>query len=346
MIRPQFKRMGFLFMEQEQKYYTLKEEYRERFYQLPKVFFTNSIYQKLSNDAKIAYAILRDRLDLSIKNHWVDNNNAIYFIYTNENLENILNVSKPKVIKIKKELEKVDLLEQKRLGLNKPNMLYLMKPIVTDSDIYQIQNEERPNETSQDKEVKDFNFQKSKPLTSRNKKNSLQEVNKINSNDTDYSDTDIKDTDNNMNNMYTNNSNQSSISDSKNNFDKDSHEKDMILNKYPNQIQSILKTLNSKDCKLAIDIILKAKSNIIKEYGKEFYRYGCDFSLEEHDQEIADTVRRVINEVKSKNSTLQKYQAYLMTSIKNYYKDYADYMLQEQIKRDMVNTDVSNLFKM
>ena len=35
-----------------------------------------------------------------------------------------------------------------------------------------------------------------------------------------------------------------------------------------------------------------------------------------------------------------------MTSIKNYYKDYADYMLQEQIKRDMVNTDVSNLFKM
>ncbi|MGK3670885.1 MULTISPECIES: replication initiator protein A [unclassified Staphylococcus] len=94
------------------KFY-LEEQYKERFYQLPKVFFTNSTYKKMSNDAKIAYAILRDRLELSIINKWVDADNAIYFIYTNETLENILNVSKPKVVKIKKELENANLLEQK-----------------------------------------------------------------------------------------------------------------------------------------------------------------------------------------------------------------------------------------
>ncbi|MCO4356039.1 replication initiator protein A [Staphylococcus agnetis] len=179
------------------KFY-LQENFRERFYQLPKVFFTNETYKKLSNDAKIAYAILRDRLELSIKNNWIDSDNAIYFIYTNENLEHILNVSKPKVIKIKKELEKVDLLEQKRLGLNKPNMLYLMKPNVTDSDIYLMQNadisEKTPFEDSNDKEVKNFNFQKLKKFTSRSEENLLQEVNKINSNDTDISDTNFNDT--------------------------------------------------------------------------------------------------------------------------------------------------------
>lgn len=173
------------------QFFTVTEQYKEKFYQLPKVFFTNPNYLDLSNDAKIAYAILRDRLELSIKNNWIDNDNIIYFIYTNENLENILNVSKPKVIKIKKELEKVELLKQKRLGLNKPNMLYLMKPNVTDCDIYKIKNSETPPETSSDKEVKNINFQKSQSLTSRNKNSLLQEVKDINTNDTELSDTDF-----------------------------------------------------------------------------------------------------------------------------------------------------------
>ena len=43
-----------------------KEQYQERFYQLPKVFFTNEIYKKLSLEAKVAYSILRDRLELSL----------------------------------------------------------------------------------------------------------------------------------------------------------------------------------------------------------------------------------------------------------------------------------------
>lgn len=177
------------------QFFTVTEQYKEKFYQLPKVFFTNPSYLDLSNDAKIAYAILRDRLELSIKNNWIDNNNIIYFIYTNENLESILNVSKPKVIKIKKELEKVELLKQKRLGLNKPNMLYLMKPNVTECDIYQIKKSETPSETSSGKEVNDFNFQKLKSLTSRNKDNLLQEVNDFNTSDTDFSNTDFSNTD-------------------------------------------------------------------------------------------------------------------------------------------------------
>ncbi len=67
--------------------FNIKEIQREKFYQLPKVFFTNPKYTKLSNDEKIAYAILRDRLDLSIKNNWIDENGDIFFIFTNETLK-------------------------------------------------------------------------------------------------------------------------------------------------------------------------------------------------------------------------------------------------------------------
>jgi len=53
---------------------------------------------------------LRDRLELSLQNDWVDSEENIYFIYTNGNLMEILNLGKNKVVKIKKELESVKLL--------------------------------------------------------------------------------------------------------------------------------------------------------------------------------------------------------------------------------------------
>ncbi|PTJ21484.1 replication initiator protein A [Staphylococcus simulans] len=175
------------------KFY-LEEQYKERFYQLPKVFFTNSTYKKLSNDAKIAYAILRDRLELSIMNDWVDEENAIYFIYTNENLMSILNLGKNKIVKIKKELENVNLLEQKRQGLNKPNKLYLMKPDVNINDIYKIQESENIIKANDDAEVYKTNFRKSQKQTSRSLQNKLLEVSKTNSNDTEFNDTEFNDT--------------------------------------------------------------------------------------------------------------------------------------------------------
>ena len=58
--------------------FNIKEIQKEKFYQLPKVFFTNPKYVNLSNDAKITWSILRDRLDLSIRNNWVDKNGDIF----------------------------------------------------------------------------------------------------------------------------------------------------------------------------------------------------------------------------------------------------------------------------
>ena len=66
----------------EFKYYKSKEVYREKYYQMPKVFFTNEKYLNLSNDAKITYVLLKARFDYSVQNNWVDSEDNIYFIYT------------------------------------------------------------------------------------------------------------------------------------------------------------------------------------------------------------------------------------------------------------------------
>ena len=179
-------------------YFTIQENYKERFYQIPKVFFTNEQYKKLSNDTKIAYGILRDRVELSIKNNWVDDLGNIYFIYTVKQLETILNCGNKKVIKIKNELEEAGLLEQKRLGLNKPNMLYLKKPTITQKDIYIIDNYENNlknnDEFNSTKEVSKRHFKKCQNNTSKNVKTTPQEMSKQHSNDTDINDTDINTT--------------------------------------------------------------------------------------------------------------------------------------------------------
>ena len=177
-------------------YFTITEQYREKFYQLPKVFFTNDNYKKLSNDAKISYAILKDRLDLSIQNNWVDQDGNIYFIYTVKQLEDILNCGNQKVSKIKKELEKVNLLIQKRQGLNKPNLLYLLKPEIQKSDIYTSHEEsENTSNSLQDKEMLKSHVRKCENHTSGNVKITRQDMLKSHASDTDTSHTHTSDTD-------------------------------------------------------------------------------------------------------------------------------------------------------
>lgn len=129
--------------------FNIKEIQKEKFYQLPKVFFTN-----LSNDAKVTWPILRNRLDLSIRNNWIDENGDIFFIYTNEKIKSILNISNPnKLSKIKKELSQADLFSQIRVGLNKTNKLYIKRPEVTGADIYYISKRENDIEDRYNKEA-------------------------------------------------------------------------------------------------------------------------------------------------------------------------------------------------
>ncbi|HDA3937914.1 TPA: replication initiator protein A [Staphylococcus aureus] len=142
--------------------YNLSQVKTERFYQLPKYLFEDAYFKKMSAEAKIMYALLKDRFELSIQNEWVDKNNNIYFIFSNKHLCEYLGYAEQKIIKLKKELISFNLLTQERVGLNKPNRLYLLKP---NYDIKASHSKELPNSQSNDTESNDTNDLNDNKLT-------------------------------------------------------------------------------------------------------------------------------------------------------------------------------------
>ncbi|MCT3328611.1 replication initiator protein A, partial [Lactiplantibacillus pentosus] len=116
--------------------------YGTKFFQLPQVLLYGEKYKELSDSAKLGYVVLRDRLEYSLQNNWIDDENRVYFIFTNHELQNLFGWSDRKISKVKKELEEAGLLFQINQGFdpkkkkNLPNRLYLADLEVTAKDVY------------------------------------------------------------------------------------------------------------------------------------------------------------------------------------------------------------------
>lgn len=96
------------------------------FYRVPKVLFTDDRFWNVSTDAKLLYGIMLDRMNLSAKNGWLDEEGRVYIIYTHEEAKAALNCADQKAAKLFNELEnKCGLIERKRQGLGKPNLIYV-----------------------------------------------------------------------------------------------------------------------------------------------------------------------------------------------------------------------------
>jgi len=96
------------------------------FFKFPKPFIYDEKYKTLSNNAKMLYMLLFDRLELSLKNGWHDKEGNVFQYYTNEQLMIDLNCnSNNTIIKIKKELKDAGLMTEVRQGMNLPNRIYL-----------------------------------------------------------------------------------------------------------------------------------------------------------------------------------------------------------------------------
>lgn len=162
----------------------------ERFYMIPKALFENTVYATMMLETKVAYSILKDRFKLSLKNNWVDAEGNVFLIYKNKDLQKILGVGEKKVISIKKELTKFDLLEEERQGLNRPNKLYIgnldtNKIIVDDFN------------PLGDKDLSNRQFQNCQNDRSGTGKMTGQELSNRQSSDTEYIDTELNDTETN-----------------------------------------------------------------------------------------------------------------------------------------------------
>ncbi len=104
------------------------------FYRIPKVLFTDTRYKNITAEAKILYGILLDRISLSQKNGWFDEANRVYIIFTVDEVKDAIGCAEQKAIKLLSELEtKAGLIERRRQGLGKPNLIFVKNFIVENS---------------------------------------------------------------------------------------------------------------------------------------------------------------------------------------------------------------------
>ncbi len=111
------------------------------FYRIPKVLFTDSRFRNLSPEAKTLYGILLDRMNLSARNNWLDEEGRVYIIYTIEEIMADLSCGNKKAVSLLTELTKVGLIERRRQGLGKPNLIYVGNFITSDGHFQKCEND-------------------------------------------------------------------------------------------------------------------------------------------------------------------------------------------------------------
>ena len=75
------------------------------FYRVPRLLVKDSRFRELSSDAKLLYGLMLDRMSLSMKNNWHDEENRAYIYYTMENIMEDLGCAKEKCAKVLAELD-------------------------------------------------------------------------------------------------------------------------------------------------------------------------------------------------------------------------------------------------
>lgn len=109
-------------------YYYGTEAEQFSFFRIPRVLIQDPRFKQVSTDAKLLYGLMLDRMSLSMKNGWLDEENRVYIIYTLENIMEDLNCGKDKGVKILAELDTVKgigLIERKKRGLGKPSIIFV-----------------------------------------------------------------------------------------------------------------------------------------------------------------------------------------------------------------------------
>jgi len=202
-------------------YYYGNESEQFIFYRIPKLLFTDDRFSELSIEAKVLYGIMLDRMGLSIKNKWFDEQKRVYIVFTVDKIMDLLHCREQKANKLLKDLEEIGLIEKRRNGLGKPNFIYIknflgfykknddgMKKTVETPENSEDETEiveEIEEETDYFLEQNDENLPKSQMQNcenhnSRNVKITNQElpksqtINTLLINDTDFSNTDFNDT--------------------------------------------------------------------------------------------------------------------------------------------------------
>ena len=181
-------------MSLEFDYFYGAEAEQFTFFRIPKVLFKDKRFKDMSTDAKLLYGLMLDRMGLSMRNRWIDDDNRVYIIYKMEEIIEDIGCARQKVAKLLEELDKsVGLIERKRQGLGKPNIIYVKNFITANSSEYE--NHTSRSMNTENQEVPKSNLQKYENHTSRSMNIELQEVPKSYSNNTNINNNNYNNTD-------------------------------------------------------------------------------------------------------------------------------------------------------
>ena len=95
------------------------------FYRIPKLLFTEEMFEQLSTEAKVLYGLLLDRICLSREHGWIDDSGHVYVFYTIEAVKKALRCGNTKGCRLLKELDAFGLIERHKQGLCKPTIIYV-----------------------------------------------------------------------------------------------------------------------------------------------------------------------------------------------------------------------------
>ena len=170
-------------------YYGIEAE-QFSFYRVPRLLIKDERFKKLSSDAKLLYGLMLDRMSLSMKNEWFDEDNRAYIIYTIDSIMEDLGCGKEKAVKVLAELDSVKgigLVEKVRRGLGKPDIIYVKNFASLAENV----DEKKSGNTDKITEVGKSDFKKSENRTSGSSEIEPQEVGESNPNYTNYNQTDL-----------------------------------------------------------------------------------------------------------------------------------------------------------
>ena len=175
-------------------YFYKSESEQFAFYRIPKLLFTDSRYAGISVEAKVLYGLMLDRMSLSVRNNWVDDDNRVYIYFTLEEITEYLSIGKDKGVKLLKELDGI-LIERKKQGLGKPVVIYVLNFTDSQNSIQSVDNSAEVQTSEKPKSCESAEVLTSEIPKSALRKNRTLDFGKSDSNNTDINNTDLNKTD-------------------------------------------------------------------------------------------------------------------------------------------------------
>lgn len=169
-----------------------EDTYMFNYTQLPDDLFTVEHFSILSLEAKVLYSFMLRRISLSKQNKWIDEYGDVYIYYRVDEIIEKLNCSNKTAAKIMSELEKIGLIEKRRQGQGKPDIIYVNKF----NAVIEVEDDEEDDDVEGDEEVRDeeeisemnkLHVKKCKNYTSKDVKSTSLEVKNLHANYIDNS---------------------------------------------------------------------------------------------------------------------------------------------------------------